>query len=229
MVNIGEDEDLGIAGKKWPAADVIAKYFGWRYGKIAESQAPIRFLELGSGTGVSSILLADILKSKLQSFHIIATDLELAVDLIRKNILENKLSDHVSGERLEWGQDNDADSILKDGTIDMVFASDVVYYPELFDPLIKTLLYLTNPNKQAIMPEVIICCRMRELSKELPFYGKLGKEFHIYNVAEWDDWSKWREAGFLLLRLERRGKPLETDGGDEFDCLLMNWMSPFDD
>ncbi|KAJ3216322.1 hypothetical protein HDU67_009673 [Dinochytrium kinnereticum] len=246
-LELHEEQDLGICGKAWPgeaiaridhpfndvlkAADVMAEYFSWRFKRSppspTNSSRRFRFLELGSGTGITSLLLARTLLeySAAGSFEIIATDLEIAVDLIRKNISTNSLSDHVSGRPLAWGVDIHSDMILDDGPLDMVFASDVVYYPEFFEPLIKTLDYLTTSPKQPDQPEIVICCKIREMAKELAFYGKLGKYFHIIPIDDWEKyWETFKDAGFLLLRLERRDKILECDSSADFECLLLSWM-----
>ncbi|KAJ3417183.1 hypothetical protein HDV05_006389 [Chytridiales sp. JEL 0842] len=248
----------GLAGKTWPAAILMADYFQWRYGggmdscnKGVETKTSLTCLELGAGTGITSILLNQILcaassskntpsrEHTIEGSLVVVTDLNVAMPLIQLNIDTNPSHlperHRVIARPLEWSnetewtriRDQDFTQFQKEEEIrpipDLVFAADVVYYPHLFDLLIQTLIHLTPPNTPH--PEIILACRLRELSKETPFYGKLGKYFHLHPVLEWDMfWRKYKSEGFVMLRLERREVELEGEVGEEFECMMMGWM-----
>ncbi|KAI9343913.1 putative methyltransferase-domain-containing protein [Zopfochytrium polystomum] len=155
---------------------------------------------------------------------------------------------------LAWGDSDHLNSILAEysssctpsaqrhpgasAPFDLVFATDVVYYPHLFELLIQTLVQLTPtapapPRLQHIgnsprppHPDILIANRIRELSKELPFYVRLGKYFDFYPVDDWDPfWKVHRKKGFVVFWLKRKECDLEWDGSEEFESLLMNWMT----
>ncbi|KAI9208093.1 putative methyltransferase-domain-containing protein [Polychytrium aggregatum] len=241
--------NTGIAGKVWPSAHVLSEYFEWRFLENASSalDLPRTVLELGSGTGLSGMCLAKIFNSidhrSAAPPTVMITDLEEAVPLMERNIMENfRDGDWVVpvARALCWGDEDDcravstelvdsrntiasarADATLAANDIDLIFGSDVVYWPHLFDLLIETLVAMAS-----LRTEVILACRQRELSKEIAFWSKLGKYFHLSPILEWSRyWSEYKNEGFFLLRINKREVPLETDYSDEFEAMLLMWST----
>ncbi|KAI3624448.1 hypothetical protein CBS14141_002876 [Malassezia furfur] len=60
-----------------------------------------------------------------------------------------------------------------------ILCSDLVYFPELLAPLLRTLLDLTSTAQP---PEVVIGYRIRSLTKEQPFWAALGSWFDFRAV-----------------------------------------------
>ncbi|KAG9285409.1 hypothetical protein G9A89_010884 [Geosiphon pyriformis] len=140
-------------------------------------------LELGSGTGYVGISLSRRLK-RTQA-KIILTDLEQVLPLIRHNLTKNSQSlfrkdDDISVNRLEWGSTEDAKHILSqhNGSVDLVIASDLVYFPELFQPLIRTLLDVCN--EQTV---VVFGYKKRASWKEETFWLEVGRFFEL-NIVQ---------------------------------------------
>jgi len=52
-----------------------------------------------------------------------------------------------------------------------------VYFPELFAPLLRTLLHLTTPGLAVADPHIVISYKMRSLTMETPFWSAFGLWF----------------------------------------------------
>ncbi len=114
-------------------------------------ETPFRILELGAGTGYVGIALAKLLRKPCQVY---ITDLEQVVPLIEENVkLSNIPEDRaqVIVERLHWGNELDAKKLLSQGRFDLVVVSDCVYFPELFDMLLSTLLDVCDMSTRVVI------------------------------------------------------------------------------
>ncbi|KAI8819066.1 putative methyltransferase-domain-containing protein, partial [Chytriomyces cf. hyalinus JEL632] len=253
-----------IAGKAWPAGLVLAEYFIWRLQNLPLKRNPNRtfkMLELGAGTGVTSLFVGktlETMQTTQQQVEIFVSDLDVAVPLIVKNIHANftrsestlqQLQMH--GIELDWTKYENTRTLLgrmhalavsdtdsDEPVFDLIYASDVVYFPYLFEPLIQTLVILcTHPEpignnspskRRRKQPELLLTCRMRELSKEHPFYAKLGKYFHLVPLddCEWDNgvfWEKYR-GEYVMFRCVLREVALESEESDDFETMLQGMM-----
>ncbi|MBW0499734.1 hypothetical protein O181_039449 [Austropuccinia psidii MF-1] len=153
----------------------------------------IHLLDLGSGTCYLPISLArnlsDLLPSKLvDSISITATDLPTVLPLMQRNTL----SAHKPGQiqvltkSLVWGHTRQALSLLHSldlaNTRLLITCSDLVFFPFLFAPLLRTLLVLTSPISPAKSPAVIFGYKERSAVKEFPFFELLGRYFLIQPI-----------------------------------------------
>ena len=127
----------------WDAALVLAGYL-----EKLESQSPgywkdKRVLELGAGTGIVGLVAA------CHGAFVTITDLPEFVDLININVKENSslLVGSALGQSLVWGQE------LDEGVVgcDVIVMSDVVYYEQSLEPLMKTVNDLVGPGTRVIM------------------------------------------------------------------------------
>ncbi|CAG8538769.1 14383_t:CDS:2 [Racocetra fulgida] len=147
--------DVGIPGKVWDSAfvmvkmirDMILKDLKLFYGK--------RILDLSTGTGFVGLYLAAFMTSLKKigikngvKTHVILTDLDHALNLIRDNYSLNKdvleMINNVSIEigSLKWGDTSKAEQL---DVIDYVLASDVVYEPDLYLRIVQMILYTVGP------------------------------------------------------------------------------------
>lgn len=137
-----------------------------------------RVIGLGSGLGILELVAAALGASAL------ATDLPAVVPLLTRNVEANRaLLDGVlrgaAGVRataLDWTQ---APALPVDvsstGPFDMVFASDVVYWPALFQPLVDTLVALSawgGEEGRGPPPHVFLAMEARKPT-ELRFFHAL--------------------------------------------------------
>ncbi|PWN37911.1 uncharacterized protein FA14DRAFT_119655 [Meira miltonrushii] len=142
-----------------------------------------RVLELGSGTGIlpALILSHDLLSDNIDStLHWIASDQDQIVPLLRKNVEGlSKGGVIASASAIDWieasqiykrGSSSSMHSYLK-GILDtwstdeqsihwpdIIFATDCIFNPHLFDAFLDTLCLFTQPNKTL----VYVVCELRQ-------------------------------------------------------------------
>ncbi|KAF9414893.1 hypothetical protein BGZ94_000246 [Podila epigama] len=159
----------------------------------------IRIIELGAGTGYVGIALA----KRLRPFAtLVLTDLEEVIPLLEKNVQgsfhrrvgcgdlatagssissipsvpasEQQACARLEIEPLEWGNSTHAAKILAQGRVDYIVASDLVYFPELYPPLLQTLREITD-----LKTRIIFGYKDREQWKEMPFWEQFGRFFEM--------------------------------------------------
>jgi hypothetical protein len=131
--------DGRVSGKVWDSAFIILHYMKDRFTKDQSSLLGKRILDLSTGTGLIGLYLAAFCSlmtqknavKKYQKTNIILTDLQHAINLIKRNrslnqylIQDTKVSTEIT--MLEWGNVKKAKKL---GLVDIVLASDVVYEP----------------------------------------------------------------------------------------------------
>ncbi|KAF9143287.1 hypothetical protein BGX30_000879 [Mortierella sp. GBA39] len=85
----------------------------------------------------------------------------------------------VEVEPLEWGNTSHALAILDHPTpIDYIIASDLVYFPELYSPLIQTLKEITLVGET----KILFGYKERAIWKESPFWEEFGRFFDMEAV-----------------------------------------------
>ncbi|TFK49931.1 hypothetical protein OE88DRAFT_1736236 [Heliocybe sulcata] len=173
-------------------------------------------LELGSGTGILGIKLAQVLSPK---GLVILTDLPDVCPLLRETLEKHgykETVDPASGglmvRPLPWGSIEFASSVgadlrLPSGDrpryLTRIICSDLVYFPELLAPLLRSLIQLSStpfvPASTAHQLDIVISYRIRSLSKETPFWNAFGVWFTFYPVMvrsrTADDSGTWRRFG----------------------------------
>lgn len=142
-----------------------------------------RILELGAGTGIlpAMILSHNILSDNLgSSLHWIASDQDQIVPLLRKNVEGLSKGNMVaSASGIDWleasqiyrkGFSSSMQSYLKDvlhtwstdeqsiERPDIIFATDCIFNPHLFDAFLDTLSLFTQPDKTL----VFVVCELRQ-------------------------------------------------------------------
>ncbi|KAJ7761957.1 putative methyltransferase-domain-containing protein [Mycena maculata] len=191
---------FGIAGRIWEAAYVLNSYIkpsGRVYEPplFPETRNPVRIIELGSGSGVVAATMADVLDRTRDI--IFATDLPEVCPLLEQN-LEAHLHDANRGpifvRPLSWGNSQHAVSITEELSnpatthdfphLTHIICSDLVYFPELLAPLLRSLIQLSSPPF-VVEPSdvrVIISYKIRSLAKETPFWSAFGLWFEFTPV-----------------------------------------------
>ncbi|KAJ1561020.1 hypothetical protein HK405_005172 [Cladochytrium tenue] len=218
----------------------------------------VRVLELGSGTGLCGLALAAVLAQRgARGVDVLLTDLPAVVPLLAANIAANASEDdggvRVYARALAWG-DADQHAALEaefgsdggeggssdddggsggggggGGGFDLVLLADLVYFPELFGPLLSTLRRLTSGRSSR--PALLLASKQRELAKELPFFELLadgaGDDSHggpglgLEPVAPgvWPAfWDCYRARGFVV------GWLVAPPAGARLEELLLSWV-----
>ncbi|TFY64250.1 hypothetical protein EVJ58_g2736 [Rhodofomes roseus] len=142
---------------------------------------PLTILELGSGTGLVAARIGAYLQHERDIM--VATDLPDVCPLLQKNLQDCAT---VEVHPLSWGSHQDALSIASSLALGSarrlahVICSDLVYFPALLAPLLRTLLHLTSEPIVAHSqpsPRIIVSYKIRSLAKETSFWGAFGLWF----------------------------------------------------
>jgi len=126
-----------------------------------------RVLGLGSGLGALELTCASCLGA-----HVIATDLPCVMPLLCRNVEVNALAlgdGAVKATCLDWN-DGELPPEVAAEPFDFILASDCVYWPSLFQPLIRTLCSLSSLG--TIAPPVFFVIEARS-TNELQFLSAL--------------------------------------------------------
>lgn len=137
----------------------------------------MKILELGAGTGIVGIVAAKLFGSQAA---VIITDVTEVVPNMQKNIDINHLAiDNITAASLIWGEKITNPEFLHQ---DYILASDVIYYEELYEILIQTLVELTESGST----KIFICCEKRR-KIENRFWKRIAKYFVIKIVEQQRD------------------------------------------
>jgi len=241
-------QSFGIAGRVWEASFYLANYLqnplAWDPPCSLIRSPPSRtVMELGSGSGFVANLLLDLLRSTNSCGHpdlLILTDLDDVCTLLRKNVHPDSIDLRI--RPLNWGDVAAATNLIADELGDRhlshIVCCDLVYFPELLAPLLRTLLALTTGSPV----QVILATKIRSLAKESPFWYAFGMWFDFEPVnpslrnhfARDDDvylfvaqrkpqsfsWKIPQSDGVLL-----EGVGLDTTGAEKFEWLLLSNLS----
>lgn len=154
-------------------------------------------LELGSGVGTAGLAAAHALHRVGAGHTTILTDLPEVGPLLRRNARAAKDAGmDVRVDSLPWGDAHAAAAVLRAAprALTHILCSDLVYFPELLAPLLRTLLDVTQTDPS---PEVVFGYKVRSLTKEQPFWTALGAwfEFQAVYAAPADRPTAWARLG----------------------------------
>jgi predicted nicotinamide N-methyase len=149
VLNVVVDPQAGIAFQLWPAAHVMCR---WLESQPTSFLSGKKIIELGAGCGLVGLLCAS---NAFDASMVTITDLPNVIPHINANIDANVgvfLSrDKVNAAALAWGQEDTWKHDFPTGSYDIILLSDCLYWESLFEPLLKTLLQLTNAETTVLM------------------------------------------------------------------------------
>jgi len=171
---------------------------------------PCIILELGSGNGyVGSYLARGLFENGRTTDTLVVTDLPDVCSLLEENVTLELRKAGISRDvgtdtpnvllhPLAWGVSDDATKLLsllstqsrdptrstEFPTLTHIVCSDLVYFPHLLAPLLRSLLQVTAPPFvcREQLPEVLISYKVRSLTKETPFWSAFGLWFSFKPV-----------------------------------------------
>ncbi|CAA7267042.1 unnamed protein product [Cyclocybe aegerita] len=208
----------GIAGRVWEAAYAMTLFiippatieFDLPLVDALRADDRITMVELGSGSGLVASTAARLLKPGRDLF--IATDLpevQEVCSLLESNLASDQKS--VIVQPLSWGNPADAsrlaslyftdDDPLRSRKMTHIICSDLVYFPELLAPLLRTLLHLSSPPftspSATQQPSLFISYKIRSLAKETAFWSAFGLWFDFQPVLmkNGSEKSHWQRFG----------------------------------
>jgi len=114
-------------------------------------------------------------------------EINLRQDMARRAEAE-KSAGEVWIRALPWGDTHAAEAVLSElrecgRSITQILCSDLVYFPALLAPLLRSLIEITSWSANV---EVIISCRLRDPVKETPFWSAFGVWFEFTPVLAKD-------------------------------------------
>ncbi|KAL7422780.1 hypothetical protein Q5752_002075 [Cryptotrichosporon argae] len=204
----------GIAGRVWEASLPLLSYLtpGSPFDppcSVHSTPSPRRILEFGSGQALSSLHVASHLGP---DDLVVLTDLPNVVPLCEASIdawtrraasastdeehkdgpaaaaTSGATSARVVARPLAWGESGAAVKAL--GPFTHILMCDLVYFPQLYPPLLYTLLEMTEPDgvpdeaSAVFGPEIIISYRTRQLVLEQSFFDTLASYFSLAPVLD---------------------------------------------
>ncbi|CAK5268451.1 unnamed protein product [Mycena citricolor] len=199
---------FGIAGRVWgvEAAYLLIQYLvpiaEVTYEPLfAPSADGIRVVELGSGSGIVANTMSTRLRPDRDIMY--STDLPEVKTLFRVSAARAQPQTASPSARRAYpcetaimGNAEHASQLLKQlapSNITHVLCSDLVYFPELLGPLLRSLIHLTSGTRE-LGPQVIISYKIRSLAKETTFWSAFGLWFTfepvLYRTQSGSEWSR---------------------------------------
>ncbi|GMK55489.1 hypothetical protein CspeluHIS016_0205450 [Cutaneotrichosporon spelunceum] len=183
----------GIAGRVWEASGPLVEYLTPRGSQIFDppcslfSPGPHRVLELGSGQALASLHLAACLSP---ADTVVLTDLPNVMPLCQSSIDTWARSGEgknggarVVARALAWGEKAELDEFRP---FTHILMCDLVYFPHLYPPLLRTLLEVTEPDEMphtdVFGPEIILAWKSRSLALEESFFDSFARYFRMEPV-----------------------------------------------
>ncbi|KAL6856133.1 hypothetical protein ACP4OV_018935 [Aristida adscensionis] len=173
----------GLSFQLWPSAATLLRFLPASPHLLPRAPsppgAPLRVLELGSGTGAAGLALAAALPARA-----VLSDLPCALPNLRHNAALNAPLLAAAGGAasvvpLPWGDAAAMEAAAAARAFDLVVASDVVYYEALVEPLIETLRFFVKGEV------VFLMAHMRRWKRtDKKFFGKARKVFDVEVVHE---------------------------------------------
>eukprot|EP00928_Gymnodinium_smaydae_P051717 TRINITY_DN35327_c0_g1_i1.p1 TRINITY_DN35327_c0_g1~~TRINITY_DN35327_c0_g1_i1.p1 ORF type:complete len:234 (-),score=47.72 TRINITY_DN35327_c0_g1_i1:12-713(-) len=129
----------GTGRSMWSAGEVLADFLAERPELFLGKDC----LELGAGVGGVGLTLA-----ALGAKRVVLTDLAAQVPLLERNVKRNFSGcDHVHAKALDWRSEEERNAFgVWNQSWSLIVASDVGYDPDLFAPLLATLVAQSTPS-----------------------------------------------------------------------------------
>lgn len=159
---IAETSTTGF--RTWEASIYLCKYLQMH--KSYLSTLAGNWLELGAGTGMTSIYLSKLFSSD-ESTHLFITDGDAKIvnHTIKSNIIENKVNQRqINLLKLSWGK-QEHDGVIP-SNINYIIGADIVYDHTLFRILCETLKAILS---QDTCKFALICSTIRNVDTDLKF------------------------------------------------------------
>ncbi|XP_050227510.1 uncharacterized protein LOC126677099 [Mercurialis annua] len=204
----------GLSFQLWPAATTLFTLLNNHRSNptltplspIFSSTSKLNILELGSGTGLVGIAAAAILGA-----NVTVTDLPHVIPNLQFNAEANAGVVAVNGGTVEaaalrWGKVGGEDVELIGNDFDVILGSDVVYYEELYEPLLYTLRLVMGDSEKK-KKKVFVMAHLRRWKKDSVFFKKAKKLFDV-SVVYVDKPSEGRRIGVSVYLFAQKAQKL---------------------
>ncbi|KAL5238318.1 hypothetical protein ACI65C_005728 [Semiaphis heraclei] len=135
----------------------------------------------------------------LRSANVKLTDLPENLSQLKQNVDENTpwLKGCVQTVALTWG------NTFESEPFDFLLMADCIYYPEVVEALVKTIIELTTPKTV-----VMICQELRETEKQKNtwkmFLNLLLEHFEVSYVPEEEQHPVFRSSDITLINAKKK-------------------------
>ncbi|KAI8912850.1 putative methyltransferase-domain-containing protein [Gorgonomyces haynaldii] len=157
---IKQNAGLGTGGQAWEAAEAMCRYIA------LQNKSFKSVLELGAGTGLVGMFCAHH-----WNCPVLLTDIEPFVSRFQMHLDNNQVSHlDITGTELFWGRELN-ETVKSKMPFDLILVADCIYHPDLFQPLVDTLLDVSDENT-----EIWIAHKVRRKGDKM-FWKLLKKHF----------------------------------------------------
>lgn len=157
-------QEQHTGGIVWETSVLLLNYL-----VLSKKNLGKRVLELGAGCGLLGLGLALLSNTAVQ---VTVTDTAQVVVQVQQNVKANHLDDdkRIQVCALDWTQfqQDAAKASLSASTFDTIVATDVLFSPDLVQPLLETMQYFAKPRACMYLCVQIRCARSHAL-----FLGRL--------------------------------------------------------
>lgn len=197
----------GVSATVWDCSLILSKHFEKVFQRkateISHDSVPqllskkcLNVVELGAGcSAIPSLTLAH-LRQKLSLDdvdHFTLTDKGNALPLLQKSISgQDSTLGNLKIEELDWTEGQT--SLAEHRTWDLIIASDLLAFPDLYTPLLQTLKTLSSKSTL-----VYLAYERRDFGVEIEFFRDLGEYFTFEMVSEQELDDIWRAPGEIYL------------------------------
>jgi predicted nicotinamide N-methyase len=162
----------------WPSAIVLSSYIIKNKDIFDQKNS----LDLGSGVGLSGLVLASI------GSNVILTDSQHNLDVmdnLKHSVKFNNLSKNATVQSLDWGEFDKHETDLLSCKFDFIFGSDIFYNPCHFDSILATVFYVLKRNPNAcFITAYQERSSKRTLEPLLRHWGMVGKALEAPSIDE---------------------------------------------
>ncbi|XXQ30604.1 Lysine methyltransferase [Plasmodiophora brassicae] len=156
---------------------------------------PRTALDLSAGTGIVGLTLA-----RLGVERVLLSDIPNSVPLLSHNIEMNDLADRVSALPLKWGDAGNTHDIRQAiDPIDLIVASDLFAWPDLYLDLARTIDALASTTTT-----VLLAYEERNPAVEGGFFRMLHKKFAIREIPIEALHPEYRSPELHIFEARRR-------------------------
>lgn len=211
----------GVSATVWDCSLILSKHFEKVFHDDAQAgneyyellrRNKLAVMELGAGcSALPSIVLAHLRISdsaeKLTS-SMTVSDKAAALALLGKSINDQQvaLRSSIQVLELDWTVDETSATLTERGW-DLIIASDLLAFPDLYHALASKLILLANESTV-----IYIAYERRVFESEIQFFKILGAAFTFEIVPEEELDAVWRAPGEIYLyRARKRSHTTQTN------------------
>ncbi|KAJ1817096.1 Protein-lysine N-methyltransferase efm6, partial [Coemansia sp. RSA 2599] len=166
----------GVGSTVWDAGLVLAKYLDRQAEEGKLDLAGKTVLELGAGTGIVGIALAQL----QPQCSVFVTDKQELVPLLQRNIELNGAT-NACAECLDWCRPEHRDGRWAEHKPDLILVSDGIWASDLHGPLADTLAHLAGSNTR-----VLLAYETRKFDEEARFVALWSRHFRFRDIKPAD-------------------------------------------